>query len=801
MIKSSVRPSLIGIFIFLILFSINARAERGRPAPVVAPRPAPIAPVTPPSSGCNFPCSDGTDCVIARNVTASLCRNVNVGTLTIDGTLRCDSNVNPEIKAETIVVNGRFECGTASAPYQGKLKISLKHYNRFAPPHENYRGLVVARGGELHLHGSNAKSGFLKLDGTVGPQATRLLLSEAKNWATGDRLVLASTSYEPNESEEFFISGLSGREVSLNTPTGYRHHGETQTYFTQSGNKVLDERAEVANLTRNILIQAEGSVPDERGGHVMVHRGGRAFLDSVEFFQMGQAGLIGRYPIHWHMAGNVRGQYIKNSSIHRSWQRCVVIHDTNELIVENNVCFNFKGHGFMLEDGTEQNNKLNKNLAVFAQFPSLGKVLRASEDPDPNVNKELDRFPPVSSFWISHPNNTVTNNVASGSVGSGFWNSFDGRNRGVRTLSFENNIAHTALVGHTWDGAEKVDRKIVEPAVYKPDNIPVFRGIQAFKNKRSGIYYRGSTADFENAILEGNRWSLFLAFNQRIKNSLVVGEYKGNSCQTGLPDMFVGIILYDGPWELDTIDFIDFHHSPNHMPIKTVGGVDKWINYSRKLSFYPEPSGFMRLIHRDFSTTRIDDMWMDYVFANGIRDRDGTLSQFPGERIILPSSSITRHSGCPEVQAFKGMVSCPGSTRVFMVRAFDTGAPHPYRVVYDVIRDNDWTASALPSQWQTSVRSAPGLTPPLFSKTLIISDPAFLRNPVYRFRFPAEAKRVELRITSERAGEQTPELKIEKEGNNKVCSGKVTTSQESPTNIHSGNRALFIGKGSLFCNW
>ncbi|NBX77381.1 MAG: hypothetical protein EBQ92_12575, partial [Proteobacteria bacterium] len=81
------------------------------------------------------------------------------------------------------------------------------------------------------------------------------------------------------------------------------------------------------------------------------------------------------------------------------------------------------------------------NLAIFAQFPSPGKVLRASENPDSSINRELDRFPPVSSFWISHPNNTVTNNIASGSVGSGFWNSFDGRNRAVRTLNFSNNVA------------------------------------------------------------------------------------------------------------------------------------------------------------------------------------------------------------------------------------------------------------------------------------------------------------------------------------------------------------------------
>ena len=283
---------------------------------------------------------------------------------------------------------------------------------------------MVASGGELSLQGINTKSGFVKLDRTVGPQANRLLISELKSWSVGDRLVLASTSYEPSESEEFFISGLSGREVSLNTPTRYRHHGETQTYFTQSGNKVLDERAEVANLTRNILIQAEGSVPDERGGHVMVHRGGKAFIDSVEFYQMGQAGHLGRYPFHWHLVNNAPGQYIKNSSIHHSFQRCVVIHETNRTFVENNVCYDFKGHGFMLEDGEETYNTLKQNLAINAKFPTRGKELRESEKEN-GKGVVQDRFPAVSSFWISHPTNWVMNNTASGSVGTGFWNSFE----------------------------------------------------------------------------------------------------------------------------------------------------------------------------------------------------------------------------------------------------------------------------------------------------------------------------------------------------------------------------------------
>ena len=49
----------------------------------------------------------------------------------------------------------------------------------------------------------------------------------------------------------------------------------------------------------------------------------------------------------------------------RSYFRCIVIHGTNGLQVRRNVAFHVHGHCFYLEDGVEENNWLEGNLAAY----------------------------------------------------------------------------------------------------------------------------------------------------------------------------------------------------------------------------------------------------------------------------------------------------------------------------------------------------------------------------------------------------------------------------------------------------
>lgn len=43
--------------------------------------------------------------------------------------------------------------------------------------------------------------------------------------------------------------------------------------------------------------------------------------------------LVGNYPFHWHMCGDVTNSYIRGSSIRDSNARCVTVHATNGAVV------------------------------------------------------------------------------------------------------------------------------------------------------------------------------------------------------------------------------------------------------------------------------------------------------------------------------------------------------------------------------------------------------------------------------------------------------------------------------------
>src|SRR5690606_38193140 len=127
----------------------------------------------------------------------------------------------------------------------------------------------------------------------------------------------------------------------------------------------VDERGEVGLLTRNIKIQAsEDAAQSFFGGHIMAMPSSRMYVSGVELTRMGQNLTLARYPIHWHLVGDAKGQYVKNAAIHDTYYPCVTVHGTNYLKIENNVTYNPLGYCFFLEDGIEHSNEYVRNLAI-----------------------------------------------------------------------------------------------------------------------------------------------------------------------------------------------------------------------------------------------------------------------------------------------------------------------------------------------------------------------------------------------------------------------------------------------------
>jgi hypothetical protein len=74
-------------------------------------------------------------------------------------------------------------------------------------------------------------------------------------------------------------------------------------------------------------------------------------LSGTELRRCGQSGVMGRYCTHFHMMGNRPDAYITDLSVHRSYQRVVSVHASNDVVVANNVGFDIRAHAFFVEDG------------------------------------------------------------------------------------------------------------------------------------------------------------------------------------------------------------------------------------------------------------------------------------------------------------------------------------------------------------------------------------------------------------------------------------------------------------------
>ena len=124
-------------------------------------------------------------------------------------------------------------------------------------------------------------------------------------------------------------------------------------------------RCEVANLSRNVVI--ESADPAGVRGHTMYHRDSSGGISYAEFRHLGKEGVLGRYAIHFHLVRDtMRGSGVLGASIWDSHNRWLTIHGTDYLLVRDCVGYQSRGHGFFLEDATEQYNVLDRNLAVQA---------------------------------------------------------------------------------------------------------------------------------------------------------------------------------------------------------------------------------------------------------------------------------------------------------------------------------------------------------------------------------------------------------------------------------------------------
>uniref|UniRef100_A0A671VZJ0 hyaluronoglucosaminidase n=1 Tax=Sparus aurata TaxID=8175 RepID=A0A671VZJ0_SPAAU len=420
-----------------------------------------------------------------------------------------------------------------------------------------------------------------------------------QTWRPGDKIVVASTDYSMHQAEEFTLlpcPHCTSRQVKIQGKPQYNHFGEIVDG--------VDMRAEVALLSRNILIYGEMENScygnnacqfynhDTYGGHVKIFGNfSSVHLSHVELKNMGQQGEKSRYPLHFHMCGDVdqRGgyrepTYVDGLSIHHSFSRCLTIHATNGLLVKHTLGYDTLGHCFFLEDGIEQRNTFYHNLGLLTRPGTLLPTDRNETVCISIKDKVYKGYTPspsteckaVSTFWIANPNNNLISNAAAGSQDAGIWFVFHSSSTGdshglvpetkaeLTPLGiFYNNRVHSNFKAGLFidKGVKTTNASAADPREYLClDNSARFRPHQnadprsprvaavidtliSFKNNDLGAWIRGGDIVIQSSGFADNGVGLSFASDgsypkdegssQEVTQSLFVGESRNRGTNGG----------------------------------------------------------------------------------------------------------------------------------------------------------------------------------------------------------------------------------------------------------------------------
>lgn len=373
-------------------------------------------------SGC------GADVYVDHTTQGTLGDPLGIVTIASGGRLMFldEAGTDAALHVGVIDVQGTLQVGAPTCPIEKGTATITFHGDKTSPTipggmaGDLTKGLLVEQNGALVLHGAKGvtaidddpgkswthlaapagpETGFTDADHVAVPVpaggATTLQLATAVDWEPGDWIVVATTDFVPYSSEFVQIASVDGSTVHLDPetpllnyhfggpapstgtiPSGHPYAGLPASF--QDGadrNWGIDERAEVGLVSRRIKLTAEMGSDAHWGGEVRILPGfARVEVEGVEIEKFGKD-QTGSYPLHFHMAGDVKDAPIVNSnSIHHSFNKCVTLHYTDNLTIANTVCARIVDHAFYIESQWNSDAATPLCQAMTTRVPAYGNV-------------------------------------------------------------------------------------------------------------------------------------------------------------------------------------------------------------------------------------------------------------------------------------------------------------------------------------------------------------------------------------------------------------------------------------------
>jgi cell surface hyaluronidase len=597
------------------------------------------------------------DVSIPAGISVILNTNVECGGILVSGRLEVE-RADRTLLCDSLLVQGAdavFEVGTAANRFLQKFTLTLKGLPDETVISMGAKLLGAHQGGTLQIHGKDRTEWtFLGANAAVG--ATSMTMSDDIDWQVGDTILVTSSRLAWSEAETRTITAVSGKTVSFTPGLSYLHNGSTTTRTRSRDGKswTANLRAEVGLLSRNIKIQGDAaSEASGFGGHIMVMPtggvSGYAFIQGAELFRMGQKSVIGRYPMHWHMCAQFgAGQYFKDNTVHRSFNRALTIHGTESTLVDNNFFYDHLGHGIFLEDGSERFNVITRNVVLGSMRPLAGEEILQTDNA---FNTVQNRSP--SSFWITNPNNTITDNIAAGTHGTGYWFAFPTKPLNSSSThprfsrlephkeplgAFDRNVAHSCASGlDINDQLDAADKLIINgewanngpfyfnDCTWYSNSVALYAGIGG--TRKNVVYY--------NNVFSDNETNLFLATYHLCEESLMIAD----SGFGILPSSKTRTVyaIYDGAGRMKNNHLVGFNASNTRM-FQNIGAATKHPNHVFE-GFTWDPVAPVRSSLTNYNiipaaNIGANDPGHPRIWAQVILDVDGSISGVPNSSLV-----------------------------------------------------------------------------------------------------------------------------------------------------------------------
>ncbi|KAF4801061.1 Fibrocystin [Turdus rufiventris] len=222
---------------------------------------------------------------------------------------------------------------------------------------------------------------------------TRLVLQEPVDWQPGDEILVGSSGLgDARQQEEMaFIQSLNNTELQLKSPLRYPHSAGEGWGSGQGA----PSSAVVALISRRVVV--EGNVTLERMSHLrqcasaggsgclyqrserqlgsqelgailvveaFQGQGTRLQLQGVQFRHVGQA--FRHRCSALAVTGNIwlPDSYIRGCCVLDSFGQGLRLTGISNLSVDSNVFYNISGHGLLLGEGLEEENKISNNIVI-----------------------------------------------------------------------------------------------------------------------------------------------------------------------------------------------------------------------------------------------------------------------------------------------------------------------------------------------------------------------------------------------------------------------------------------------------